>query len=194
MFSDAFDEMMRKESGLEYYSQNNNFFRSVITLEDYRRLPRVKFEHFLGEEPYKFYVRNYPPAVFIDMSDINQFLKSKREPGFDAINIEIIADVTCGYIGNNADIYEVLWNTFDEDVTAQVQAQLGVDEHNYQMTVPFNTAMGLVCEISQIVQSYLINSGYPLIEEKSIYTVGKSLGGLLGLRLRTYDELTRDYG
>lgn len=194
MFSDDFDDEIRKERGLEFFARNDNFFRSQISLGEYESLPRAKFTQFFGEESYAHYVSFYPSVLFIDLGDVAKFLKIKNEPGFEAINIEYIADAVCSFIGLDSAIHEVLWNTFDEDVSAEVQARLGVDELSSHMTEPFNTAMGIIAEISGILQCYLINSRYPLVEEKSIYTVESERGGLLALRIRTYKELEEDYG
>lgn len=193
MFYPDYDEDVKRELGIELYSQNDNFFRSGIKLEEYAALPRLKFDSFFGEDTYKYYIRQYPPVVFIDLGDITRFLRTTSEPGFDAIDINAIAELICEFIGLPDSIYEVLWTTFDEDITSVIQARLGVDELDSQMTIPFNNAMAAIGDIATLIQNYLINSRYPIIEHKSIYTVGVEKSGLLALRLRTYKELADEF-
>lgn len=195
MSSDSFTdpEDMRD---IEQFALNNNLFRQEVTFNDYEELRRASFEELQGELGWKNYIYGLMPVVFIDLLHVLRYLRFKNKhgflrPGLSAINIKTIADLVCDRMGLDDEFHELLWTAFDEEVTTAVMAELGLDEKDGLVETPFESAMDAVVEIAHVIQRYLINAGYPLIDSQSVYKVHDVKNGILALRLRTYEELEK---
>lgn len=176
------------------FSQNENLFRTPYTLDALEGLPSVSFEEVGGREGYATFIKDLVPVFFIDLWDVFKFLKIKQAAGFDPINLKTIAEIVCDFLGNDAEFPEALWNSFDEDVTATIVAQLDLSEYNAVMSVPFDNAMQVITSIAELIKRYLVNAGTPIIEGECVYKVADYKNGIIGLQLRTYEELEEAYG
>jgi hypothetical protein len=194
MTQDSIDPSFSEDLDINEFSQNENFFRTPYTLAALEALPKVTFEELGGREGYLTYIKNLTPVFFIDLWDVFKFLKIKSAPGFDPIDIKIIAELVCDFLGNDAEFYEALWNSFDENVAANVTAQLDLDEYSAVMSVPFDNAMQVINSIAELIKRYLVNAGTPIIEGGCLYKVADYKNGIIGLQFRTYEELEEEYG
>lgn len=181
---------------IEQFAFNNNLFRNDVTFHDFGELRRIKFEELQGKLGWKNYIYGLMPVVFIDLLHVLRYLYFKNKhgfsrPGLSAINVKTIADIVCDFMGMEDEFHELLWASFDEEVASAVIAELGLDDLNGLIETPFETAMEAVVEIANIVQRYLINAGYPLVDFQSVYKVHDVKNGILALRLRTYEELEK---
>ncbi|BAW19133.1 hypothetical protein [Ralstonia phage RP31] len=188
------DSPENKERGIELYGSNDKFFRKPITPGEYASLVRRPFDSFDGKEDYLQYTEGLSLYVFIDMHDILQFLRVGDNPGYSVIDVKTVADVACDFLGEDSNIGDVLWNSFEEEISSEIQARLGAeDEAACLMGEPFNDAVGTMYEVATMVQNYLVNARFPLVETESVYTAEKFEKGLLVLRLRTWEEFVIAY-
>lgn len=181
-----------EKQGIERYATNDNFFRHPISFEQYASLSIRQFESFQGVWDYQATVHQLSRVVIIDLKDIDRFLKSHDTPGFGAIDVGLIAEIVCNYVGTD-DLVDVLWCNLDDDIISEISARLGIDVDHHLMSEPFNTAMALVVEIGRLIENYLVNARFPLVNRESVYKAVDYKNGLLALRLRTYDELKELY-
>lgn len=192
MCSDDFDPESpeNKSRGVELYGTDDNFFRKQIVPGDLLELPNRDFGTFYGKEDYQQYTQGCALYVFIDLRDILKYLRVDVA-GRSVIDIKITADITCDYLGDSSAIGEILWETFEEEISTDIQARLGSEEIPCIHGEPFNEAIEAMYDISFIIQKYLVNAQFPLVENESVYTAEKFERGLLVLRLRNWDELVR---
>ena len=178
---------------IQEYKQNDNLFRTPVDHAGAQLLKRIKFDDVDTLVDYQLATLNLSPVVFIDLGDVYKFLKIKDHPGLDAADISLICDTVCEFLGEEAEYHEALYNTFDEDVIAAISARLGASEEAALSSVPFNEAMEVIVAIAELIKCYLINADYPLIETTSVYKHEGFKNGLLGLRLRTFEEIQEYY-
>lgn len=178
---------------IQEFKQNDNLFRTRVDHSGNELLRKFSFDEVNTPELYQLAVTNLPQVVFIDLGDVYKFLKIKNHPGLDPADISLICDTVCEFLGDESEFHEALWNTFDEDVVAAISARLGSSEEAALSSVPFNEAMEVIVAIAELVKSYLVNAEYPLIEFTSFYKHEGFKNGLLGLRLRTFEEIQEDY-
>lgn len=178
---------------IEEYKQNDNLFRTEVNYSGNELLQRIRFDDVDTLINYQLATLNLSPVVFIDLGDVYKFLKVKNHPGLDPADISTICDIVCDFLGDEAEYHEALWNTFDEDVVATISAKLGSSEEAALSSAPFDEAMEVIVKIAQLIKNYLINAEYPLIETTSIYKHQGFKNGLLGLRLRSFEEIHEDY-
>lgn len=195
MYSDDFDPEAPeiKSRGVQQYSTDDKFFRKPFEPQDLAELPTRDFDTFQGMEDYHQYTQGCAQFVFIDLGDILRYLRIGDIAGRGVIDIRIMADVTCDYLGDNSAIGEILWTTFEEDISEDIQARFGTEEMPCIHGEPFNDAIEAMYDVSLVIQNYLVNARFPLVETGSVYTVEKFERGLLVLRLRTWEELVHEY-
>lgn len=189
---------------IEQFAQNGSFFRSDVTFQDFSLLRRTTFDELYNELGWSNYTYGLMPVVFIDLLHVLRFLYYKNQqgfprPGLSAINLTRLATLVCNYVGNDADFHENLWSAFDEEVLASIMAELGIAdkgrcEEDVVTSDSFSNAMESLLEIANTIKRYLINAGYPLVGNLSVYTVHDVKNGILALRLRTYQELKTYHG
>lgn len=178
---------------IEKYTRNNNFFRTTYTQDDINELPSRTFASFINEQDYKQYHCLFPKIVFIDLGDIRRFLIAEKSPGLSAVDVIKIAEITATFIGDSIMLTDILWYSFEEEIASTIMAELGVEYDNPLISDPFNDAIGVVFEISNIVSRYLVNANYPLIEKESIYGPAEYKNGLIALMLKEYSALAKNY-
>lgn len=176
------------------FSQNDIFLRQPSSIGDFTQIPRATFDELHGEAAYNLFLFGLAPIVFIDVLDIFKFLKIRNKEGFEALDLKVIAQLVCDTLGDDDNFYDILMETFDEDITNDIVAKLGLDELNHHTAHIFNNATNVLAEIADVIKSYLINAQFPIVENESVYTVAGVQKGLIALRLRTFDELVNDYG
>jgi hypothetical protein len=201
MNSDSIDPSFTEGPNIQEFSQNDILFRApVVDLEKYASLRRAQLKHFPRKLDYQLFVSGLTPVVFLDLWDVLKFLNVKRQVGYDPISIQEIANIVCDHIGDDSSLHELVWTSVDEEVADTIVAELGITEHNECMehnvllSHPFGDAMQVVIAIAELIKSYLVNAGFPIIESESVYKVGDYKNGIIALQLRTYEELISEYG
>ncbi len=191
--NDLVDSLDVEKPGVEKYSRNNNFFRTQFSPGDFVELPRRTFASFANEQDFRQYHCLYPRIVFIDLGDIKRYLSIENKPGFSAIDVMKIAGITCTFIGDETVLTDVLWSSFEEEIVSTIMAELGIDYEGSALGEPFNEAIGVVFEISNLVARYLVHANYPLVEGESIYGPAEYKNGIVALMLKEYSALAVDY-
>lgn len=172
----------------------DSFFRGTTTEGEYISLNRRLFSTFHGKECYLLFTKDHSQYVFIDVRDIVKQLHTDSVAGYSALNIEIIADIVCEYIGNYTLLDEALWNAFEEEISSEIQAWFGIEEGNMCVVEEcFNKSIFMLFELALVIKNYLINARFPLIDTESVYAVEKFENGLLVLRLKSWEELVEKY-
>lgn len=178
---------------IQEFRQNDNLFRAQVDYSGNELLKRFTFDDVNTLEGYQLATSNLPPVVFIDLGDVHKFLSIKNHPGLEPTNINLICDIVCDFLGDECEYHEALWNSFDEDVVSTIAARLGSSEDAALSSVPFDEAMEIITKIAQLIKNYLVNAEYPLVETTSIYKLAGCKNGLLGLQLRSFEEIQEDY-
>jgi hypothetical protein len=191
------DQEPPEDRGVLKYQKDDNFFRQPITAQDLADVPKVEFDDFANKEEYLRCIRDIPFVVFIDVSDIAKYLKVVNIDGVGAIDVKRIAQIVCDFLGEDTNIPDMLWGDFEDDVAAEIQAKLGLEDTDTTavlMGSPFNSSMEVVYEIANVVQRYLINAKFPIVEKESIYGVEEYSKGILALRVKSYEQFVEAYG
>lgn len=175
------------------FSQNDKFFRSYVIEEQFNALPRITFAEVSDPQSYANYVRNLAPTMFIDLGDIHHYIALNKIHGLDTTDIEILAQIVCDYFNEQGSLHEMIWESFSENISEVLSAKLGLDEATILLTDTFNICIENIYQISSILHCYLINANTPIVETNCIYQFDRYKNGLIGLRLRTFDELKEIY-
>lgn len=186
-------ESPSEDPQIQQYATNDSLFRRDVTFGEYTALPAYRRDEFPDEASYRTLVQHLPGVLMIDLGDIRKYLKITDEPGFDGIDVEYIASIVCDYLATEEDLVETLWNNIDDDIIADITARLGVDIDNYMVGPNFDKAIAVVADIARLVERYLVNARFPIIDGQSVYTCGDYRHGIIALRLRTYVELQQDH-
>lgn len=183
-----------EDLGIEQYRTNDSQFRLYFSDAQYVALPRRDFNTFLGKFDYDAYVSKLKPIVFIDLKDLQLYLKTKNIPGFGALRIHEVAEVVCDSLGNLTNIPDVLWNKHVDEIYAEVQGELGLDDDSDALGVaPFQDSTDSLFSIADVITRYMVQAGFPIVESESVYEAYRFERGLLVLRLRTWEEFVLAY-
>lgn len=186
-------EYLNDQLDVEEYSQDNNHFRQSVDFRSLSLLPNFNHKHFTSRLNYDSIVSTLPPVIFISLDDVATFIRTKKLPGFDAISLPLVTDIVCDYLADENCYHEMMFGSFDENIVSNIIAQTGDSENEALNGTFFEQTINAINDIATIISNYLINAEAPLLGRASIYTLGGSSdSGIIGLRLRSYDEV-RDH-
>lgn len=191
------DQDPPEDRGVLKYQRDDNFFRQPITPADLNDTPRVEFDDFANKDEYLKCIKDLPFIVFIDVSDVAKYLRVINIDGIGALDVKRIAEIVTDCLGNESDIPDMLWGAFENEVAAEIQAKLGLEDSDTSAILgsgPFSSSMDVLYEIASVVQRYLINARFPIVENESIYGVVEYSKGILALRVKAYEEFVEAYG
>lgn len=184
------------DRGVLKYQQDDNFFRQPITAQDLADTPRISVDDFSDRADYMKLVKDLPFVVFIDLGDVAKYLRVIPIDGLGALDVRAIATVVCDCLGEDSNIPDMLWGAFEDEVAAEIQAKLGLEDGDTTAVLmggPFDNSMEVLYEIANVVQRYLINARFPIVEMESIYQVEDYKNGVLALGLKSYDQFVEAY-
>ncbi len=179
--------------GLTQFCQDDKFFRSDFVKEQFDALPRARFKDIGTIESYNNFVYNLAPVLFIDIGDIHHYVALNKICGLDTTDIEILANIVFDYFNEQDNLDGIIWEMFSENIPDVLMAKLGLDYNDTLLSTTFDICMKNLYNISYILHSYLINARTPIVETNCIYQFGRYKNGIIGARLRTFDELKDIY-
>lgn len=188
------DTIPKEDLGVEKYRGIVNSFRNAVSESDDELLPTVQPNETFTREHYLNLVNRHPRNLIIDLRDVELYLRKEDSGGLSILKVMDIAEIVCSNLCYEADINDVIWNRYDEDLTAQSAAILGVDETSWQVAHAFDHGINTVYDIISVIKRYLVNGRTPQVRGVSVYGPKSFDRGYLVLGLQTYDELIRNIG
>lgn len=180
------------DSSIHDHLHADRIFRTEASREAYLKLERVNPTDICDLLPYMAYIADKHKVIYVDMEDVVAYLARSETHGVDNSMLDLLLDTVMDNLGRRDEIHSVIWDTFSEDVTSILEAQLNMDCSDVLMSDAFNRAMQDLFELGMLIENYAINAGLPLIDCMSLYKFNKRNRGAVMFTLRTHQELFDD--
>lgn len=182
-----------EEDDVQQFLNNDLFFRSTTTVEQYNKIKRIGIDDIAEKHNYLYISNQYPAVIFIDLKDINQYIEVNKDSGIEEDDLRTLTELILDHYGEQSTIHEIIWNDFADKIATIISAKLGLEYNDVLLGDLFNRYMKNLFDIGGIILGYLINANIPIIEEISLYKLGKINKGLLGLQQRSFEEIHEFY-
>lgn len=193
MIETQYGDCSVKEEDVEQFRSNDLFFRSPVSMDNYRRLRRIGFDDVAEIENYNSFVALYPAVIFIDLKDIAQYIEINKINGLDNEDLNKLVEIVLEHFGEQDMLHEIIWSEFADKLANVLAAKLNLDYNDVLLGDVFNKCMENLFAIALVVINYLVNANTPIVDNLSLYKIGKINQGLIGLQCRSFKELSDDF-
>lgn len=190
--SHRYGDCVVSDSSIHDHLHADRVFRTEASKEAYLKLERINPELVCDIPLYNAYIASKHKVVYVDMEDVVAYLNRAETHGVDNSMLNLLLDLVMDNLGRRDEIHSLIWDTFSDDVTSILEAQLNMDCSDVLMSDAFNRAMQDLFELGMIIENYAINAGLPLIDCMSLYKFHNRNKGAIAFTLRSHRELFDD--